>query len=90
MNGENRCGEEIGETAHERIMQPTKMRAIPHLFSKDICQICLTGNMEDLQCLVLNPFANQIFTRLNMTSHFRCHIIRPFDAGIIVIVEDRW
>jgi hypothetical protein len=36
MNGQNQYGEEVRETAYEGIMQPLKMSAIPHFFSKTI------------------------------------------------------
>ncbi len=90
MKGQNRCGEKLRGTAHEGITQPSKMCAIPHLFSEDIRRICLAGDMVDLQCPVLNPLMNRIFMQLDMASRLQCHIVRPFDTGVIVIVEDRW
>jgi hypothetical protein len=36
------------------------MWAIPYLLSEDISRICFTGNMNDFESLVLNPFMNRI------------------------------
>ncbi len=87
MNGKNWCGEEIRETAHEGVTQLSKMHTIPHFFCEYISRICLAGNMNNLQRLVLNPLTNRIFSQLDMASSLQGHTMWPFDAGIIVIEE---
>jgi hypothetical protein len=67
-------------------MELMKVHTIPHLLSEDVGQICLAGDIDNLQCFVLNPLANGVFTQLDMLGCLRCYIIQPFDAGTIVVV----
>jgi hypothetical protein len=78
---------EIRETTHERVMKAMKMDTIPHFFIKDVGRVCLAGNVLNRNCFVLNPFPNQIFTQLNVASRLRSHVVRPFDASFIVVVD---
>ncbi len=66
------------------------MGAVTHLFGEVVGRVDFTGNVPDCNCLVLDPFANRIFAKLNMTCHLRSHVVTPLDTGIIVIVEDSW
>ncbi len=66
------------------------MGAVMHLFGEDIGRIDFTGNVPDCNCLVLDPFANRSFAKLNMTCRLRCHVVTPPDTGVIVVVEDSW
>jgi hypothetical protein len=64
------------------------MGAVTHFLDENICRIDFTGNMLDCNGFVLDPFANRIFAKLDMSCHLRCHVLRPVDTGIIVIVEE--
>jgi hypothetical protein len=43
--------------------------------------------MLNRNSFILNPFLNQIFTQLNMTSGLRGHNVGPFDASLVVVVN---
>ncbi len=64
------------------------MGAVTHFLGKNIRRIDFTGNMLDCNGLVLDPFANRIFAKLEMSCRLRCHVVRPLDTGVIVIVEE--
>ena len=61
-----------------------------HFFGEDICRIIFTRKVLDCNCLVLDPFTNRILVKLDidMTCRRGCHVARPLDTGVIVIVED--
>ncbi len=67
-----------------------KMGAVTHLFGEDVGRVDFTGNVPDCNCLVLDPFANRIFAKLNMTCRLRSYVVTPLDTGVIVVVEDSW
>ncbi len=64
------------------------MGAITHFLGENICRIDFTGNVLDCNGFVLDPFANRIFAKLDMSCRLRHHDVRPLDTGIIVIVEE--
>ena len=67
------------------------MGAVMHLFGEDVGRVDFTGNVPDYNFLVLDPFANRIFAKLNdMTCCLRSHVVTPPDTVVIVVVEDSW
>jgi len=60
---------------------------ITHLFGKYIRRVDFARDMLDGKRFVLNPFTNQIFTKLDVTGSFGGHIMQPLDPCIIVVVE---
>ncbi len=78
---------EVGQATHEGVSEAADMNAIPHFFSENVFQICLSGNMLVGYCLVMNPFANRVLVQFNVTSRLRSHAVGPLDAGFIVIVN---
>ncbi len=64
------------------------MGAVTHFLGENICRIDFTGNVLDCNGFVLDPFASRIFKKLNMSCRLRCHVVRPLDTGVIVIVEE--
>ncbi len=87
MRVQEQSVEIIGEPRHEGVPKTTKMGPIVLFFCEDVHWIDFTGNMLDRYCLALNPFANQIFAKLNMMSCFQSHVVGPLDTGVIVIVD---
>jgi hypothetical protein len=90
MRVQEQSVEKIEKPRHEGVPKTTKMGPIAHLFCEDVHWIDFTGNVLDCYCLVLNPFANQIFAKLNTMGHFQSHVVGPPDTGIIVIVDKSW
>ena len=70
MRVQEQSVEKIGEPRHDGVPKTTKMGPIAHFFCEDVRRIDFNGNMLDRYCLVLNPFANQNFAKLNMTGRF--------------------
>ena len=66
------------------------MRTVAHFFGEDVGGIDLPSDVLDVERLILHPFANGIVAKLNMTCSLRSHVIRPLDAGLIIIVENCW
>ncbi len=87
MRVQEQSVEKIGEPRHEGVPKTTKMGPIEHFFCEDVYWIDFTSNMLGRYCLVLNPFANQIFAKLNMTGRGQSHVEGPLDTGFIVIVD---
>jgi hypothetical protein len=60
-----------------------------HAFlGENIHRIDFTSNVLDCNGFVLYLFANRIFVRLDVSCCLRCHVVRPLDTGVIVIVEE--
>ncbi len=64
------------------------MSAIAHLLCEYVGRVDFAGNMGNIKSLVLHPLADGILLKFYMPGHFGCHIIGPFNASIIVVVED--
>ena len=64
------------------------MGAVTYFLGENTRRIDFTGNVHDCIGFVLGPFANRIFAKLNMSHRLRCHVVRPLDTGVIVIVEE--
>jgi hypothetical protein len=68
----------------------TEMCAVLHFLSKYVGQIDLTRDVFKIDGFILHPFSNQIFPKLNVVCSLRSHIVQPFDASIVVIVDKSW
>jgi hypothetical protein len=47
-----------------------KMKAVAHFFGVDVGGFCFPGDVLDRNCLTLNPLANGVFVKLNVTRRF--------------------
>ncbi len=70
-------------------MELAKVSTIAHFLSEIVSWIDLAHDVTNVKGLVLDPFMDGVFLELNVPGRFGCHIIRPFKAGLIVIIEDR-
>jgi hypothetical protein len=66
------------------------MYDVPHFISKYIGWIDLARDILNIDGFVLHQFLNQVFPKLNVECSLRSHIVQPFDASIVVIVEKSW
>ena len=51
-------------------------------------RIDLPGDVLNLEGLILHPFANGVFAKLDVPSGLQGHIVGSLDTCIIVIVKD--
>ncbi len=74
-------------TAHEGVAEAAKICAVAHFFSEDVGDVEFSADMRDGDGAVGDPFAYRIFSVLDVTILFGGHIVTPFDASVIVVVE---
>ncbi len=65
------------------------MGPITHLLRDDISGVDPTGDVENLQRGILNPFTDSILTHLHVTNLLSCHVVRPLNTRFLVVVEGR-
>jgi hypothetical protein len=65
-----------------------EVHTITYLFCEDVSGINLPRDMMNLKCLILDPFANGVFAKLDVLGSLRGHIVGLLHTGIIVIVEN--
>ncbi len=68
-------------------MKVSEVGAITHLLSEDIGDIALSADVKDGDCTISNPFPCGVLFIFNVTITLSRHVVTPFDASIIVIVE---
>jgi hypothetical protein len=66
MNGEDGVVQKVREMGHERVPETAEVHAIVHFLGENVSRIDFSGNMLDLKSLVLHPFVNGVFAKLNM------------------------
>jgi hypothetical protein len=74
-------------TAHEGVAEATEIGAVTHFLVKYIGDIVFTTDVGDGNGAIGDPFACGIFSVLNVTIPLGGHVVTPFDASVIVIVE---
>ncbi len=80
--------EVIAGAAHEGIPKPTEIGAVTHLFGEYVGNVELSAIMLEHNSTIGNPFASCLLTIFDMAISFGGHSVTPFDACIIVIVEN--
>jgi hypothetical protein len=66
-----------------------EVRTIMHLFCENVSGNSLPWDMANLEHFtILDPFANGVFAKLDVPGGLWGHIVGPFHAGIIVVVEN--
>jgi len=68
MNDQQGLLNERRETTHERITQPSKVCAIPHLFGENVSRVDPSRDVEDVhvQDFVLYPFPYRVLLQLHV------------------------
>jgi hypothetical protein len=75
MNGKGGVVQKVRETGHERVPEMAEVHAIRHFLGENVSGIDFLGIMLHLKSLVLHPFANRVFAKLNVSSCLRGHVI---------------
>ena len=57
-------------------------------FGEDVRVVKLACDMYNFDEIILNLFANCVFSDLYVADAFRCHIVGPLDTSGIVVVYD--
>jgi hypothetical protein len=65
------------------------MGPIVHLLRADISGVDPTGDVENLQRGILNPFTDGILSHLRVANLLSCHVVRPLNTRFVVVVEGR-
>ena len=55
---------EGAEAAHEGVPQAAVVHAILHFLGEDVTGVDFSGNVEDVDCTVLNPFTGAVLAEL--------------------------
>ena len=66
----------------------SKMGPITHFFCEDVRRIDFARDMLNGQDVVLNSFPIIYFLKLNVMGSFRCHVVRPYHAIVVVIIKE--
>ncbi len=77
----------VAGTAHEGVAEATEIRAVAHFFGEDVGDVEFSADMRDRDGAVGDPFACRIFSVFDVTIPFGGHVVTPFDASIVVVVE---
>ncbi len=88
MSFQEQSCEKVQKPRHEGVLEPMEMGAITHLLGENIRRINFTGDMLDCDGLVLDPFPNRFFAKLNVTCRLGCHVVRPLDTSVVIIKEE--
>ncbi len=72
------------------LKSPKDSRSAHHHASlcKDVSRIDVPGDVTNSKRLILNPFLNRVFSKLNAPGSFQSQIVGPLHSGIVVIVEN--
>jgi hypothetical protein len=65
------------------------MSSIVHLLCKDFSWIKLARDVNNLEESILNPFADHILAHFHVADLLSCHVMQPFDARLVVVVNRR-
>jgi hypothetical protein len=78
-------GVRLGE--HPEVGAGTEIGTVTHFLGKDVGDIVFATGVGDGNGAVGDPFLCCIFSVLNVTIPFGSHVVTPFDASVIVVVE---
>jgi hypothetical protein len=67
-----------------------EVHPITHLFCEDVSRIDLPRDVMNIEHLILDPFTNGVFVKLDVPGSLQSHVVGPLHAGIVVVVENNW
>jgi hypothetical protein len=80
--------EEVGSPQHEGVVEATKVCAVAHFLSENVRGNAFAVDVWDGDATVFDPLPSHIFPMFNMTIALCGQIVAPFDASVVVIVEE--
>ena len=78
---------EVGAAMHEGVAQAKKVGAVLHFLCKNIGWIAFSVDMGNCDGTFRDPFTSDVLFEPNMTIAFRCQIVAPFDASVVVLKD---
>ena len=60
---------------HERITKTTEVGPIVHFFGEDVGWIYFPSDVKHIKGLVVHPFTNGIFSKLDVSSSLGSHVV---------------
>ena len=78
---------EFSEAAHEGILKTAEVGQVFHLICEDVTGIALSGDMEDIDAVIMNPFTGTVFPKFHMVHIFHGYRVGPVHNGFLVIVN---
>jgi hypothetical protein len=79
--------EVVARPAHERVAEAAEISAVSHFFCENIGDVVFSADVGDSDRTVGDPFACRILLILDVTVALGGHVVTPFDACVVVIVE---
>ena len=78
---------EVGAATHEGVTQAMEVGAVLHFLCKNIGLIAFSVDMGNCDGTVHDPFTSDVLFKLDVTIAFRCQIVAPFDASVVVVKD---
>ncbi len=93
--GRIRCGRDVWEDApevvarpaHKRIAETAEISAVLHFLCEDVGYVAFPADVGNGDGAVGDPFTCRILLVLNVTIAFGGHIVTPFNACIVIVIE---
>ncbi len=63
-----------------------KISALAHFLGEDVHNVAFAADVGYGDSAIGNPLPGGVFSVLNVAIALGCHVVAPFDAGIIVVV----
>jgi hypothetical protein len=75
MSGKDGFVQKVRETGHERVPEMVQVCAKMHFLGENVSRINFPRNMLNLKSLVLHPFVNRVFAKLNVSGSLQGHVV---------------
>ena len=74
---------EIAEAAHEGVPQAAEVCTVLHLLGEDVTGIDFSGDVEDVDCTVLDPFSGAVLAEFEMATFFMVVVLAQMTAAAL-------